>query len=41
MSMACWVTDCPGAMSGRSTPLEFRFHTAMCGVLGGLDPGGT
>jgi alpha-galactosidase len=34
MSMACWVTDCPGSLSGRSTPLEFRFHTAMCGVLG-------
>jgi alpha-galactosidase len=34
MSMACWVTDSPGSLSGRETPLTFRFHAAMCGVLG-------
>ena len=32
--MACWVTDSPGSLSGRATPLTFRFHAAMCGVLG-------
>ena len=32
--MAAWVTDSPGAFTGRATPLRFRFHVAMAGVLG-------
>ncbi len=31
--MSAWVTDVPN-MNGRSTPLEFRFLTAMQGALG-------
>jgi alpha-galactosidase len=34
MSMACWVTDSPTPLGRRTTPLRFRFHVAMCGVLG-------
>lgn len=33
-TMSCWVTDCPNSMTGRTVPLELRFHVAMCGVLG-------
>jgi len=33
-AMMCWVTDAPGTLSPRGTPLRFRFHLAMCGVLG-------
>jgi alpha-galactosidase len=33
-AMAAWVTDNPHFITGRSTPLEFRFHVAMTGVLG-------
>ncbi|SDS29744.1 alpha-galactosidase [Microlunatus soli] len=33
-AMACWVTDTPGVLSGRTMPLRFRFHVAMTGVLG-------
>jgi alpha-galactosidase len=29
-----WVTDNPDGVNGRSTPLAFRFHTAMLGTLG-------
>jgi alpha-galactosidase len=37
-TMAAWVTDNPGHFTGRSTPLAFRFHVAMAGVLGiGVD----
>jgi len=32
--MVNWVTDVPNQQTGRSTPLEFRFHVAMQGVLG-------
>jgi alpha-galactosidase len=33
-TMVNWVTDDPNAATGRVTPLEFRFHVAMQGVLG-------
>lgn len=33
-TMVCWVTDCPNDQTGRTTPLPFRFHVAMQGVLG-------
>jgi alpha-galactosidase len=33
-TMAAWVTDVPNFLTGRSTPLRFRFHVAMAGVLG-------
>jgi alpha-galactosidase len=33
-TMAAWVTDCPNPITGRCTPLEFRFHSAMAGALG-------
>jgi alpha-galactosidase len=33
-SMVCWVTDVPNQQTGRSAPLDFRFHVAMQGVLG-------
>ncbi|MDH6140219.1 alpha-galactosidase [Kitasatospora sp. GP30] len=33
-TMAAWVTDCPNAATGRTTPLRFRFHVAMAGALG-------
>lgn len=32
--MSAWVTDNPAHFTGRSTPLRFRFHVAMAGVLG-------
>jgi alpha-galactosidase len=32
--MAAWVTDSPNPFTGRSVPLEYRFHAAMAGVLG-------
>ncbi|WP_461030509.1 alpha-galactosidase, partial [Streptomyces sparsus] len=32
--MSSWVTDSPNALTGRRTPLRFRFHVAMAGVLG-------
>ncbi|MER5430207.1 alpha-galactosidase [Streptomyces sp. NPDC002588] len=32
--MGAWVTDSPNPYTGRSAPLDFRFHTAMTGVLG-------
>jgi len=32
--MAAWVTDCPNPITARTTPLVFRFHVAMAGVLG-------
>jgi alpha-galactosidase len=32
--MAAWVTDSPNPMTFRETPLRFRFHVAMAGVLG-------
>ncbi|GLL08226.1 alpha-galactosidase [Dactylosporangium matsuzakiense] len=32
--MSTWVTDSPNANTGRSTPLRYRFHVAMAGVLG-------
>ncbi|MCT9080306.1 alpha-galactosidase [Streptomyces fulvoviolaceus] len=32
--MGAWVTDSPNSYTGRSAPLDFRFHTAMTGVLG-------
>ncbi|MEU1752779.1 alpha-galactosidase [Micromonospora matsumotoense] len=36
--MSAWVTDSPNANVGRSTPLRYRFHVAMAGVLGiGVD----
>lgn len=31
--MAAWVTDSPNWLNGRVTPLRFRFHVAMSGVL--------
>jgi alpha-galactosidase len=34
LSMVCWVTDVPNQQTGRSAPLDFRFHVAMQGVLG-------
>lgn len=33
-AMVNWVTDVPNQQTGRVTPLEFRFHVAMQGVLG-------
>jgi alpha-galactosidase len=33
-TMVCWVTDVPNQQTGRSAPLDFRFHVAMQGVLG-------
>ena len=32
--MSAWVTDTPNPATGRTTPLRFRFHVAMAGVLG-------
>jgi alpha-galactosidase len=32
--MVNWVTDVPNQQTGRTTPLSFRFHVAMQGVLG-------
>jgi alpha-galactosidase len=32
--MGAWVTDSPNVTTARSTPLRFRFHVAMAGVLG-------
>jgi alpha-galactosidase len=38
--MSCWVTDSPNPMTGRTVPLRYRCHVAMCGVLGvGADLG--
>jgi len=34
MVMGAWVTDSPNPTTGRATPLRFRFHSAMAGVLG-------
>ncbi len=33
-TMSAWVTDSPNPLTGRVTPLRFRFHLAMTGVLG-------
>jgi alpha-galactosidase len=34
-TMSAWVTDSPNNLTGRRTPLRFRFHVAaMAGVLG-------
>ena len=33
-TLEAWVTDSPNAVTGRRTPLAFRFHVAMTGVLG-------
>jgi alpha-galactosidase len=33
-TMGAWVTDSPNPFTGRSAPLEFRFHVAAAGVLG-------
>lgn len=33
-TMVNWVTDVPNQQTGRISPLEFRFHVAMQGVLG-------
>jgi alpha-galactosidase len=32
--MSTWVTDSPNTTTARHTPLRFRFHVAMAGVLG-------
>ncbi|SDE01961.1 alpha-galactosidase [Glycomyces harbinensis] len=32
--MGAWVTDSPNPFTRRETPLDFRFHVAMAGVLG-------
>jgi alpha-galactosidase len=32
--LEAWVTDAPNTLTGRRTPLAFRFHVAMTGVLG-------
>jgi alpha-galactosidase len=32
--MGAWVTDSPNGTTARQTPLRFRFHVAMAGVLG-------
>lgn len=32
--MTCWVTDVPNFLTSRSVSLRYRFHAAMCGVLG-------
>ncbi|GAA2035130.1 alpha-galactosidase [Catenulispora yoronensis] len=33
-AMVAWVTDSPNPMTFRETPLRFRFHVSMAGVLG-------
>lgn len=33
-TMVAWVTDSPNFATRRALPLEFRFHSAMTGVLG-------
>jgi alpha-galactosidase len=33
-TMGAWVTDSPNPFTGRTAPLEYRFHAAMGGVLG-------
>ena len=33
-AMAAWVADSPNPATHRVTPLRFRFHSAMAGVLG-------
>jgi alpha-galactosidase len=33
-AMYAWVTDSPNPYTGRTVPLEFRFHAAMAGALG-------
>ncbi|WP_410673591.1 alpha-galactosidase [Amycolatopsis sp. cmx-4-68] len=33
-AMSAWVTDDPNFVTARATPLRFRFHVAMAGVLG-------
>ena len=33
-AMRAWVTDCPNKITHKTTPLEFRFHSAMMGILG-------
>jgi alpha-galactosidase len=32
--LGAWVTDSPNVTTARRTPLRFRFHVAMAGVLG-------
>jgi alpha-galactosidase len=32
--MSAWVTDSPYGATARTTPLRYRFHVAMAGVLG-------
>jgi len=32
--LSAWVTDSPNVTTARRTPLRFRFHVAMAGVLG-------
>jgi alpha-galactosidase len=32
-TMGAWVTDSPNPLTGRSTPLRFRCHVAMAGVM--------
>jgi alpha-galactosidase len=32
--MGAWVTESPNPVTGRATPVRFRFHSAMAGVLG-------
>ena len=34
IAMTNWVTDSPNPMTGRSIPLDYRFHVAMAGTLG-------
>ncbi len=33
MTMASWVTDSAHQLGRRDTPLRFRFHVSMCGLL--------
>lgn len=33
-AMRAWVTDVPNKITKKTTPLEFRFHSAMMGTLG-------
>lgn len=33
-TMSAWVTDVPHQLTSRTVPLRFRFHVAMCGLLG-------
>ncbi len=33
-AMRAWVTDIPNKITKKSTPLEFRFNSAMLGILG-------